>query len=93
MADTKDHRGKLFRIGNEATFTETFSNCNIFPPSPNDLEGWSRMLSEMPSLEPAVCRMVDGLPNRVDRLRALGNAVVPLEAAYAFASLWERYQN
>ena len=29
------------------------------------------------SFEPDVCRVVDGLPYRVDRLRALGNAIVP----------------
>ena len=37
--------------------------------------------------EPRVCRVVDGLAHRVDRLRALGNGQVPLVAATAFTTL------
>ncbi|KKN78105.1 hypothetical protein LCGC14_0353320 [marine sediment metagenome] len=90
-----DMDGEALGFEREASQRERSRNaaldCSLaFPPHPNDLEGWARVLAEMPSLEPAVCRMADGTPNRVDRLRALGNAVVPLEAAHAFVSLTQR---
>jgi len=37
--------------------------------------------------QPAVCGMADGLASRVERLRALGNGVVPIQAAVAFRML------
>ena len=71
-------------------FTDRPSNEGLsdFPPGPADLDAWREVLGIDPSLEPAICRMADGMAPRVDRLRMLGNGVVPLQAAYAFLCLW-----
>ena len=42
--------------------------------------------------EPGVCRVADGLPRRVDRLRALGNAIVPQVAIQLFAAIDQFYK-
>ena len=57
-----------------------------WPPGPGDVEGWRAWDGP----QPAVRRDADGIPHRVDRLRCLGNAVVPQQAALAFRELWER---
>lgn len=44
------------------------------------------------STEPDVGRVADGVPARVDRLRGLGNAQVPICAAEAFTCLMEQMQ-
>lgn len=59
----------------------------LFPPGPEELDGWREVLKQRPDLEPSVCRIPNGLDNRVDRLRACGNGVVPLVAAYAYRTL------
>jgi DNA (cytosine-5)-methyltransferase 1 len=58
----------------------------LFAPGPSDPR-WPAIIRDAPGLEPAVCRVADGLANRVDRLRACGNGVVPLVAAYAWRTL------
>lgn len=67
----------------------------LFPPGPNDSENWQAALERAPELEPAFRRVADGMASRldiarVDRLRLLGNGVVPLEAAYALRTLVTR---
>jgi DNA (cytosine-5)-methyltransferase 1 len=44
----------------------------------------------VPEAQPAVCRVADGLADRMDRLRATGNGVVPQVAALAWSHLSAR---
>jgi DNA (cytosine-5)-methyltransferase 1 len=64
----------------------------LFPPGPEALAEWGRVLGTRPDLAPAqssVRLVADGVaPDRARWLRMLGNGVVPLQAAYAFVSLF-----
>ncbi len=62
----------------------------LFPPGPDDLGGWADCLVAAPGTQPSLRRDVDGIASRVDRLRAAGNGVVPLVAAAAFRTLYDR---
>jgi DNA (cytosine-5)-methyltransferase 1 len=66
------------------------TTVGLFPPGPD--RDWSAV---PPEAQPAFRRMADGVAHpldqsRSDRLRACGNGVVALQAAYAFAELVER---
>ena len=43
--------------------------------------------------EPGVRRVVDGMADRVDRLRILGNGVAPAQAERAILELWQRAES
>lgn len=62
----------------------------FFPPGPADLAEWSRVLAQVPEVEPALCSLAHGLADRRDRLRLLGNGVVPQCAALALLVLGRR---
>jgi hypothetical protein len=58
-----------------------------WPPGPEDTTGWAEVLSREPSLEPAVRGVATRILSRVDRLKVLGNACVPEQAALAWRLL------
>jgi len=78
--------------GWDQPITQSPNERPAWPPGP---EGdWSDVPEELwPATEPAIRGMADGVPVRVDQLRALGNAVVPQQAALAIRELWGRLSN
>lgn len=80
----------VWHDGNANDGSKTPESGSVFPPGPDDQDTWARVLAEVPALEPAVCRVATGVPDRTHRLRALGNAVVPAQGAYALRTLWDR---
>jgi DNA (cytosine-5)-methyltransferase 1 len=49
--------------------------------------------SAFPSAEPGICRGDDGIPNRMDRLKALGNAIVPQVAFEIFRAIEQAHEH
>ena len=69
------------------------SRYQLYPPRPNDTEGWAYLLSILPQAEPTFCRTLNGATSGVDlRLRAIGNGVVPAVAARAFIVLAKKLE-
>ena len=66
-----------------------------FPPGPGDHGAWEAIIREQPDLAPAIKREVRRVDVRtsvrVDQLRALGNTVLPKQAAHAWRTLMRRF--
>lgn len=83
------------RRGEKTSIPTSEFHSSYFLPGYANKRHWQGILEREPWVEPAVCRASDGSPGwlveanefREDRIRALGNGVVPLVAAYAFKIL------
>jgi DNA (cytosine-5)-methyltransferase 1 len=93
VADTEETGQQVGRFGSGDATTLPRPEQHSFPPGPDDLDTWARVLAEMPSLEPAVCRVAARVPHRVDRLAALGDAVVPTVAQWIGSRMQWKLQN
>nr|DAT58502.1 MAG TPA: Cytosine specific methyltransferase [Caudoviricetes sp.] len=93
-------RSRVFFVGvghrcdtdesSEAVYDTMFGRCARFT--------WREQCQESAdgrcwAAEPSVGRVVNGLPNRVDRLKCLGNAVVPQQAYPIFKALKEELKH
>lgn len=84
--------GKLERCGDVANANiERCQKCNA--PGITETPGWDGGCADAGrgvswwTTEPNVGRVADGIPHRVHRLKGLGNAQVPLQAATAYRLL------
>lgn len=80
----------FFERAEQSIINDSGEKIPIFAPGPGELDEWGRILGIDPNVKPAICRIPDGYATGMDacRLRITGNGVAPLQAAYAFVTLW-----
>ena len=71
--------------GRQQSIRGSTNELPAWPPSPSDTDGWEQVLRERPDLAPAITKeaesefrgVANGRSDRVDRLKALGNGLIP----------------
>jgi DNA (cytosine-5)-methyltransferase 1 len=91
LAKISNSKCQRWTKGNNAKL-ETHKAVRSSSPIPikPSIEGFNR---DSWKTEPDICRMVNGVADAMDRLKAIGNGQVPLCAATAFKLLKERLEN
>ena len=87
VADTENRRTRRECCGDETQLTESGNVCNMRPIA---RPGEQQFAHEEPRTKSKLGRATHGASNRVDRLRACGNGVVPATAEKAFRTLINR---
>ena len=88
LGDTSIERLEGNGFARQTKSCERSRTVPLYPPRPDDTRGWERVYTEMQTLIPTFCRVVDGSTPQVDgQLRAIGNGVVPAVAGKAWSVL------
>lgn len=78
-------------------YSERGNEWAAWPPSPSDADAWERVDERyFPAVESEIRGVANGVAGelaRADKLRILGNGVVPQQAALAFTLLHDRMEN
>jgi len=82
---------KMEEKGNKQAFPFTHGSSDKWN-KPNERPVCDQFNENWWKVEPPMGRMVDGVADWVDRIRACGNGVVPAQAAEAFTILYEQYE-
>jgi len=88
-----ERRGERRAAGEEQSAASRASGSLLahqWPPRPDDVDGWARWLGPQPGIRRGADGSASPLERAALRLHALGNGVVPQQAAAAFLVCWRR---